>query len=147
MIPDLSSVECITLFVEDLASARSFYEGLFSVSRVYEDPSCAVVRMGNIMLNLLKNSEASTLIEPARVGDRYSGSRFMLTINVKNVDSVCYLLKQQGVRLLNGPIDRPWGRRTAAFSDPAGNAWEVAQEIVVPSTTTACSFGIGEDSP
>jgi uncharacterized glyoxalase superfamily protein PhnB len=31
------------------------------------------------------------------------------------------------VALLNGPIDRPWGRRTAAFADPAGNVWEIAQ--------------------
>jgi uncharacterized glyoxalase superfamily protein PhnB len=31
--------------------------------------------------------------------------------------------------LLNGPIDRPWGRRTAAFADPAGHLWEVAQEL------------------
>jgi uncharacterized glyoxalase superfamily protein PhnB len=28
---------------------------------------------------------------------------------------------------VNGPVDRPWGRRTAAFADPAGHAWEVAQ--------------------
>jgi len=32
-----------------------------------------------------------------------------------------------GVTLLNGPVDRPWGRRTAAFADPSGNVWEVAQ--------------------
>jgi hypothetical protein len=27
---------------------------------------------------------------------------------------------------VNGPVDRPWGRN-AAFADPAGHAWEVAQ--------------------
>ena len=29
----------------------------------------------------------------------------------------------------NLPIDRPWGRRAAAFSDPTGNVLEIAQEI------------------
>jgi catechol 2,3-dioxygenase-like lactoylglutathione lyase family enzyme len=32
------------------------------------------------------------------------------------------------VELLNGPIDREWGVRTAAFADPDGHVWEVAQE-------------------
>jgi lactoylglutathione lyase len=136
MIPELNSVECITLFVEDLASTRTFYEGIFPMSLVYEDVSCAAVRIGNIMLNILKISESTTLIEPAKVGDRSGGSRSMFTIKVKNVDSVCDLLKQHGVKLLNGPIDRPWGRRTAAFSDPAGNAWEIAQEIVILQSST-----------
>src|SRR5206468_12511116 len=31
--------------------------------------------------------------------------------------------------LLNGPIDRPWGMRTAAFADPDGHIWEVAAKI------------------
>jgi lactoylglutathione lyase len=136
MISDLNNIECITLFVEDLAVARKFYENIFSVSLICEDSSSAVVRMGNIMLNLLKISESSTLIEPAKVGDRSSGSRLMFTIRVKNVDSVCDLLKQHGVKLLNGPIDRPWGRRTATFSDPDGNAWEIAQEIVTSQSST-----------
>jgi catechol 2,3-dioxygenase-like lactoylglutathione lyase family enzyme len=42
---------------------------------------------------------------------------------------VCAELLAHGVKLLNGPIDRPWGRRTAAFADPAGNTWEVAQPL------------------
>jgi uncharacterized glyoxalase superfamily protein PhnB len=32
----------------------------------------------------------------------------------------------RGVKLLNGPIDRPWGPRTASFMDPAGHIWEIA---------------------
>ena len=29
----------------------------------------------------------------------------------------------------NGPIDRVWGMRTAAFADPDGHVWEVAQQL------------------
>jgi lactoylglutathione lyase len=31
------------------------------------------------------------------------------------------------VELLNGPMDRPWGIRTASFLDPGGHIWEIAQ--------------------
>ena len=38
-------------------------------------------------------------------------------------------LIDRGATFLNGPVDRPWGRRTAAFADPAGNVWEIAEEL------------------
>ena len=39
-------------------------------------------------------------------------------------------LKSVGaVALLNGPVDRPWGLRTACFADPGGHLWELAQEL------------------
>jgi uncharacterized glyoxalase superfamily protein PhnB len=49
-----------------------------------------------------------------------------LTINVDDVDAVCAELARRGVTLLNGPVDRPWGVRTAAFRDPDGHVWEIA---------------------
>lgn len=129
MISSLSSIECITLFVENLPAAKKFYEEVFAVKPIFEDQNCTVVRLENLMLNLLKISEAPALVAPAKVADRASGSRMMFTIRVPSVKDVCTQLEKQGVELLNGPIDRPWGRRTAAFSDPAGNAWEIAEEI------------------
>jgi uncharacterized glyoxalase superfamily protein PhnB len=38
-------------------------------------------------------------------------------------------LRGRGVEFLNGPQDRPWGQRTAAFADPDGHVWEIAQEL------------------
>ena len=32
--------------------------------------------------------------------------------------------------LVDGPMDRPWGIRTAAFADPGGHIWEIAQTLV-----------------
>ena len=129
MISDLKNLECITLFVEDLARSKKFYQEIFSVSPIFEDENCTVVKLENVMLNLLKISESYELITPAKVGDHTSGARMMFTIKVKNVNEVCEQLKKHGVTLLNGPMDRPWGRRTAAFCDPSGHAWEIAEEI------------------
>ncbi|WP_442869400.1 VOC family protein [Bradyrhizobium sp. CCBAU 11434] len=36
------------------------------------------------------------------------------------MDAACSALREIGVDLLTGPIDRPWGRRTASFADPSG---------------------------
>ena len=82
-----------------------------------------------VMINLLKISEARELIVPAKVADSSAGQRLMFTVRVSNVDEVCGKLNTLGVQLLNGPQDRPWGRRTAAFADPAGHVWELAHEI------------------
>ena len=55
-----------------------------------------------------------------------AGSRVQLTLEVDDVDATCAELARRGVELLNGPLDRPWGVRTATFRDPAGHIWEIA---------------------
>ncbi|AQZ62203.1 unnamed protein product [[Actinomadura] parvosata subsp. kistnae] len=127
MIKALNEIEVITLFVDDFAAAHAFYTGVFGLEVVFQDDESAVVRLGSIMLNLLRREQAPELVEPAPVAGAGSGARALFTIRVADVDAVCAELEQHGVRLLNGPIDRPWGRRTAAFADPDGNVWEVAQ--------------------
>jgi catechol 2,3-dioxygenase-like lactoylglutathione lyase family enzyme len=123
----LKKVEVITLFVEDVAASRTFYLDVFDVEVIYEDEVSAVVQFENMLVNLLHVSEAPELIGPATVAGSDAGSRFQFTIEVNDADAVCAELEKHGVRLINGPIDRPWGRRTAAFADPAGHLWEVAQ--------------------
>ena len=71
--------------------------------------------------------EADKLIEPAKVANYESGARYMFTISVDDVDKMCAELVSRGVKLLNGPMDRPWGIRTASFMDPAGHIWEIAK--------------------
>lgn len=125
----MKTLECITLFVEDLAATKRFYQQVFDPKTVYEDAVSTVFAFENVMINLLKISEAPQLIVPAKVADRQAGQRLMFTILVKDVDALCAKLASQGLQILNGPLNRPWGRRTAAFADPAGHVWELAQEI------------------
>jgi len=134
MIQSLNNVEVITLFVDGVRRVRGFYEEVFGLKVVFEDEGSAVYRIQGLMLNLREASKAHTLVEPTKVADRGAGPRFMFTVAVDDVDSVCAELRAHGVALLNGPNDRPWGRRTAAFADPAGNVWEVAQVISQAST-------------
>ena len=122
------NIDVITLFVEDLQSVRAFYQEVFGLSAVYEDDVSVVFDFGNMSINLLDITEAYDLIHPGTVASLESGSRFQFTIRVDDVDAVCNELKTHGVALLNGPMDRPWGVRTAAITDPAGHIWEIAQQ-------------------
>jgi catechol 2,3-dioxygenase-like lactoylglutathione lyase family enzyme len=125
----LKNVNAITLFVEDLEHSKSFYRDIFRMPVVYEDEVSAIYGFENTMINLIQISEAAGLIEPGTVASREAGARFMFSVFVDDVDAVCGELGEHGVELLNGPIDRPWGKRTATFTDPAGNVWEIAQDI------------------
>ena len=119
-------IGAITLFVEDLAVAKAFYQEVFGLPVHFEDEASAVFDFGTTLINLLQVSEADALIAPAVVGGTDAGARMQLTIDVADVDATCVELARRGVTLLNGPMDRPWGPRTAAFADPAGHMWEIA---------------------
>ena len=122
-----TGIFAITLFVEDLPAAKQFYRRVFGLPVDYEDNNSAVFKFGNTLINLLKTSAARELIEPATVASREAGSRFVFTIHVEDVDALCAELTARGVELLNGPMDRPWGVRTASFIDPGGYIWEIAK--------------------
>jgi catechol 2,3-dioxygenase-like lactoylglutathione lyase family enzyme len=119
-------ITAITLFVQDVAVARTFYTGVFGLPVHFQDDESVVFGFGGTMVNLLAASAAPELIEPAVVADRESGNRFVFTVPVDDVDARCDELRAAGVELLNGPIDRPWGPRTASFRDPDGHIWEIA---------------------
>ena len=106
---------------------------MFGLPADYEDDNSAVFKFGSSLINLLKATEARELIEPAKVANHVAGTRFVLIIHVDNVDAMCTELTARGVELLNRPLDRPWGIRTASFIDPGGYIWEIAkQESIEP---------------
>jgi lactoylglutathione lyase len=125
----LESVGAITLFVEDVQRAKAFYVDVFGVPIVFEDESSAAFKFANTIVNLLDASQAHDLIAPGAVAGPEAGSRLQLTVWVDDADAVCAELTRRGVTLLNGPVDREWGMRTAAFADPAGHVWEIAQSL------------------
>ncbi|MFE6888254.1 VOC family protein [Streptomyces sp. NPDC057694] len=122
-----TGISAITLFVEDLDATKRFYREVFGLPVALEDGNSAVFEFGNTMINLLKATAARDLIAPARIAQAEAGSRLQLTLPVDDVDAMCKELAARGVTLLNGPMDRPWGIRTASFRDPGGHIWEIAR--------------------
>jgi len=92
---------------------------------VFEDQASAVFRFGETLVNLLSTANAPELVAPATVAGPDAGPRAVLTVEVDDVDAKCAELEKLGIALLNGPMDRPWGVRTASFRDPAGHIWEI----------------------
>ena len=123
------SIDFITLFTAELEQSKAFYQDVFGLRLIFEDENSAVFRFANTGINLLRTGAADELIRPAVVASRDAGARLVFTIGVNDVDAVCAELAVHGVDLLNGPVNRPWGVRTASFTDPGGHIWEIAQEL------------------
>ena len=68
MIKALSKLDVITLFVEDLPESKKFYSEVFGLEVIWEDDASAVVKMSNLIINLLRVSNAPTLVEPTLFG-------------------------------------------------------------------------------
>ena len=125
----LTGLGAVTLVVEDLPATRAFYADVLGLRLLVEDDVSAAFDFGNTIINLLAAPAADELVSPATVAGPDHGVRSQLTVWVDDTDAACAELTARGVTLLNGPMDRPWGQRTAAFADPAGHLWEVAQGI------------------
>ena len=96
---------------------------------MHRDEVSSVFGLGGTMLNVLAVEAVEELVTPARPDAIGTSPQMLLSLWVEDVDAACRELQQRGVVLLNGPVDRPWGKRTAAFRDPSGVAWEIAQDI------------------
>lgn len=124
----LKSIGAITLFVEDPQRSREFYARVFELGAVFEDENSVAFEFDNLFLNLLKRGAAvNELLGPVPAGEPEAS--FELTIWVKDADAVCADLTERGVSIISGPLDRPWGMRSAAFLDPDGYVWEVSADI------------------
>lgn len=124
-----TAIDAITLFTEDLERSKRFYQDVFGLPVYFEDENSAVFKLDNTLINLLNTAQAGDLIAPAAVAGREAGARAQFTIGVDDVDVVCAELARRGVDLLNGPMNRPWGIRTASFTDPSGHIWEIAADL------------------
>jgi lactoylglutathione lyase len=125
----LKSVGAITLFVEDPQRSKSFYQNVFGSPVHFEDQDSVLFKFDNLFINLLETQAARDLIRPAAVAGIEDKSRFQLTIWVDDTDAACSELGKRGVELINGPVNREWGMRTASFKDPDGHIWEIAQRL------------------
>jgi catechol 2,3-dioxygenase-like lactoylglutathione lyase family enzyme len=117
-----NGIDAITLFVDDLDTSKAFYGSVFDLPVMFEDGASAVFDFESSLVDLLKRSEAPELIDPAPVAPGEAGSHVVFTLAVEDVDGMCADLRARGVELLNGPIDRPWGVRTASIRDPDGTS-------------------------
>ena len=124
-----SGLGAVTLFVEDLDAVTAFYRDGLQLRLLFQDDVSAAFDLGGTVVNVLAAHAAPPLVAPARTEPVGTTAQLLLSVWVEDVDAACAELEERGIALLNGPVDRPWGKRTAAFADPAGTVWEFAQDI------------------
>ena len=125
-----NKIGAITLFVDDPRRSKAFYARTFGLDADWEDETSVVFKFENTLVNVVSRAAvtADDLIAPAAVAPGGAAAS-LLTIWVEDADAAYAELRERGVEFVNGPIDRPWGVRTAAFVDPDGHAWELAQQL------------------
>lgn len=123
----LNNLDVVTLFVGDVATSKKFYQETFGLDAIFEGDDSVMFNLDNARINLLRRTSAPDFVAPARLAPPEAGVSAQYTIHVDNVDEACAELTRRGVTLVNGPIDRPWGTRTASFVDPDGYLWEIAE--------------------
>ena len=123
-------VACV-LFVQDLAGCTAFYRDTFKLRLQESDADGASFLLEDgLYLILLSPSGAADLLETDVDQLKFGGGpRGLLAAGVADVDAAYEELKAKGVTFVRPPTDQPWGLRTAHFTDPEGNLWEINQPI------------------
>jgi catechol 2,3-dioxygenase-like lactoylglutathione lyase family enzyme len=129
MAQSLTTVNVITLFVEDQQRSKEFYERVFEVAPADEKAGTVIFKFDNLFLRLLTRGEAEKEWLGVRLADSDAGASFQLAIFVDDADALCAELAERGVPIVSRPIDRPWGVRNAAFRDPDGHIWVISADI------------------
>lgn len=122
-------IGAITLFVEDVAASKAFYQKVFEVKPFDDGETNVGFMLSDLYFFVTVSSDAPDMIAPLTAGAAGNGPRHVFAIIVDDVDAVAAELKDKGVVLINGPEDRFWGMRTLNFADPDGYVWEIATEL------------------
>jgi lactoylglutathione lyase len=103
--------------VRDLSRARHFYRDLLGGQETYRfpaegEPVYIGLRIGDRDLGL---AEAS--------GERPAGGGgpIELCAYAEDCDRAVAHLREHGVKIVEEPVDQPWGERMARVADPDGN--------------------------
>ena len=127
MVPSRLSV--VTLGVRDVAALRAFYERLGWTTNTKPGGDFAAFPLGGAVLCLFDIRSLAAEAGNAPIPDPVPFKGLTLSINVDerpDVDSALAAGREAGATVLAEPVDRDWGGCSAYFSDPEGNAWEIA---------------------
>lgn len=108
----------VALFTDGVEELRGFYERLLGVPPEASWPGGAIYVAGGVKLLVHERASASPDGPP---------DEDHVAVGVPDVDAACDALREQGVELLLGPCDYPWGR-SAYLRDPDGRLVELLRD-------------------
>ena len=125
----------VGLFVADLERAIAFYGGTLGFELKRRDTGFAEFRTEGVGLALWEVADVTQALELAE--SPRQGLTAMVAVRVETADAVDALhdaLVAKGVRIVQPPTTHAWNARTAYFSDPDGNLWEIYAWVDAPRT-------------
>lgn len=123
----MNQVGYVILFVRDLERSTAFYRDVIGLpfklhGDGYVEFATEGTRFGLYDRNRLGELTGQDAEAPGRAGGE-------VVFLVGDVDAEAERLREAGVTILNGPVDRAWGHRTLHVEDPDGFVVELAEEI------------------
>jgi predicted lactoylglutathione lyase len=119
-------VTVITLGVEDLTRARTFYEALGWRSNTAAELGVVFFQAGDMVVSLWDNA---SLAEDSGVPSGTGFGGVTLALNVASagaVDEIMADAAAAGGRVTRAAGETFWGGYSGVFTDPDGHPWEIA---------------------
>lgn len=115
------------IMVRDFEKSFAFYRDTLEFQPSTVEKGFAAFDIGNKTLALLDISMAAEMIsEEAIQPSREFIPRSLFAVFLEDCDAEYERLKARGVPFIKAPVTQPWGQRTAYFTDPDGNIWEIS---------------------
>lgn len=122
-----NSVEWIILITENYDAMRSYYTKLFPIERDIPTEQFTQFKSDNCFVAIYGKQFVEKLLDQSVTGK--PGSTIYSFKESTDIDADYQHLKAKGVQFMSTPKTQPWGQRTAYFTDPDGNIWEIQQWI------------------
>jgi lactoylglutathione lyase len=113
------------LTTRDLRAALAFYRDLLGATVNYEfpgpdgEPGYVGLQLGSAHLGIGRDPAA--VMGPSR--------HLSLWVYAEDCDAAVARLRAAGVKIVEEPVDQPWGERVARVLDPDGNSVLVGQRL------------------
>lgn len=122
-----TTVEWIILITNNYDNMKAFYKTTLGLPVVRDLPEeeFTQFQLKNCYLAIYGKRFVQKLVGETRIGG--PGGAIYTLGESKDIDREYKQLKADGVQFIQEPKTQPWGQRTAYFTDPDGNIWEIQQ--------------------
>lgn len=123
----MNSIEWIILVTENYDVMKVFYRDVLSlpIERDVPEEHFTQFKTDNCFVAIYGKQFVEKLLSKPIIGK--PGNTIYSFGQSSDVDSDYKQLKDKGVQFIKAPETQPWGQRTAYFTDPDGNIWEIQQ--------------------
>ena len=123
----IEKIHATLLMVRDFEASVRFYRDVLEFKVGDTDTGFMTFDIGDQTLAILDLSLAAKMIsEEAVQPEKEYIPRSLFAIFLDDADAAYEALKARGVHFIKPPTTQPWGQRTAYFTDPDGNIWEIS---------------------